>query len=344
MNGARLRAAFALLVLPLVMGACGAPAKSPAPPLPPLHLTPTTDLVAAAGLSWMLDAKPRALMEHVELAQAVQLAISDAKFRYFRDNNGGVELRTLEELVVADYDRTTLFLLRGSFSPAHIERDFKTHVEVEGRGVDRQSDALGTIIRTWGSNAQDEREQVAIFGHEALGLERGEFGPLRTAELFAQGKLKRSATALSVEPLAQAQKELGDAPLVVYVRGPFGKEWSHGLGGLLAASTGLAVAVRPADSDRRHDGDLLAVTVALYGAWGKDADQAASRLTATLHLFQESAIGKLCGVDHPVVGPRTRATSSEIAVDLSFDSARFFAGIADSTTSSVQEILGGMRE
>lgn len=344
MIGARLAIALALAALPLAMGACGGQAKAPPPPLPPLHLTPTTDLVAAAGLSWIIDAKPRALMEHVELAQAVQLAISDAKFRYFRDNNGGIELRTLEELVVADYDKTTLFLLRGSFSPAHLERDFKTHVEVEGRGVDRQSDALGTILRTWGSNAQDEREQLAIFGHEALGLERGDFGPLRNAELFAQGKLRRSATALSVDPLAQAQKELGDAPLVAYVRGPFGEEWSHGLGGLLAASTGLAVAVRPADSDRRHDGDLLAVTVALYGGWGEDADAAASRLTAALHLFQESAIGKLCGIDHPVVGPRTRATRSEIAVDVSFDSTRFFSGIADSTVSGVEEILGPIRE
>ena len=321
------------------------PTPRPSPTaLPPLHLAPTTDLVPAAGLTWMLDAKPRALLAHVELAQAVGLAVSDAKFRYFRDNNGGIDLRSLEELVVADYDETTLFLLRGSFDPARIERDFKTHVEVEGRGVDRRSDALGTIVRAWGSNAQDEREQIAVFGREAVGMERGKFGPLRVAELFAEEKLKRSATALAVDPLAEAAKEFAGAPVVVYVRGPFGKEWSHGLGGLLAASTGLAVAVRPADSARGHDGDLFAVTVALYGAWGNDADAAAARLAAALHLFQESAIGKLCGIDHPVVGPKTRATASEIALDVSFDSARFFSGIRDSTIGSMEEILGGIRE
>lgn len=319
--------------------ACGPSPKTP-PPAPPLHLSPTTDLAPAAGLVWLIDAKPRAIFSRVDAARAIAEVVSDAQFRHFQAENAGVDPRELEELVVAKYPQTTLFLARGTLDPARIEQTFSKTNDVEGRGVDRNADALGTITRTWGTTPSNEPQQIAIFGREVVAVERGRFGPLRTAELFAEERLKRASPALRTDPLAQVAARFSDAPLVAYAAGPFEDAWKHALGGLLAAATAAAVAVRFIDSDHGHDGDRMTVTIALYGSWGGDADAAASRLSAAIHLVQESAIGKLCGVDHPVVGPAPRASESEIAVDLTVDAETFFRGLRDATSAGAGEIFG----
>ena len=319
--------------------ACGAPAKSP-PPAPPLHLSPTTDLAPAADLVWLVDAKPRAIFSRVDAAHVIAEIAGDAQFRHFQAENAGIDPRELEEFVVAKYPKTTLFLARGTLDPARIEQTFSKTIDVEGRGVDRNADALGTITRAWGTTSSNEREQIAIFGREVVAVEQGQFGPLRTAELFAEERLKRASPALRTDPLAQAAARFSDAQLVAYAAGPFEDAWKHALGGLLAAATAAAVAVRFVDSDHGHDGDRMAITIALYGSWGRDADAAESRLSAAIHLIQESAIGKLCGVDHPALGPTPRASESEIAVDLTVDAETLFRGLRDGTSAGAGEIFG----
>ncbi len=322
-----------------LIASCGPPAKAPPPP-PPLHLSPTTDLAPAAALTFLIDAKPRAIFSRVDAAHAIAQVAGDAQFRHFQAENAGVDLRELEELVVAKYPKTTLYLARGTLDPARIEQTFSRTIDIEGRGVDRSADALGTITRTWGTSPSNEPTQIAIFGREVVAIERGQFGPLRTAELFAEERLKRASPALRTDPLAPVAARFADAPFVAYAAGPFEDAWKHALGGLLAAATAAAVGARFVDSDHGHDGDRIAITIALYGSWGNDADAAVSRLSAALHLLQESAIGKLCGVDHPAIGPSPRATSSEIAVDLTVDAEALFRGLRDATSGSAGEIMG----
>ncbi len=86
--------------------------------------------------------------------------------------------------------------------------------EVEGRAVER------AVTRFWGT-VGDEREQVAVFGREGVGIEHGGLGPLRAAIYFAQGRLKRSLPALRAEPLSAAAALLGEAPVRAFAPGPF---------------------------------------------------------------------------------------------------------------------------
>ncbi|MEO8875058.1 MAG: hypothetical protein ABI461_05680, partial [Polyangiaceae bacterium] len=190
--------ALLFLVAMIALTACGAPAKT-APSLPPLHLAPATDLVQAAGVRLLLEFQPRALLAHPELARALSRVISDENFSRFRDTHGGVDVRELEELVYAQYPQTTLMLARGVIDPSLVEKAFSTRVVIEGRGIDRHADPLGSIVRAWGSFGE-QREQMAIFGHELVGIESGHFGPLRSAEFFAEEKLKRASPALRTEP------------------------------------------------------------------------------------------------------------------------------------------------
>jgi hypothetical protein len=326
-----------LVLLALVIAACGAPAKSP-PSFAPLHLAPTTDLVQAANLNLLVDLAPREILSHVELARALAKAIPDEKFSHFRDANANVDLRELEELTFAKYPEADLVLARGVFDPAVVERTFDARATVEGRGIDRRADALGTITRTWGSIG-DRRSQLAIFGREVIGVENGHFGPLRSAEFFAEEKLKRASPALRAEPFASASAFLGDAPFRAIAAGPFDAPWKNAFGGLLGASTAVALSVRPDKSDAAHDGDRIAVTLALFGSWGDDGPAAEARLAASVDLIRQSALGQLCGLDHTVVGPTKRITANVIAIDATFQTEPFFRGIRDATTADAFEIF-----
>jgi hypothetical protein len=116
-------------------------------------------------------------------------------------------------------------------------------VTVEGRAIDRKGAADAQLVRTWGSGAAG-REQLAIFGTSAVGLEQGKLGPLRAAELFAEQRLKKASPALRSALLARASAVVGDGQLRAFAPGPFDAEWSKGLGGLLAATTAIGIAVR----------------------------------------------------------------------------------------------------
>jgi hypothetical protein len=321
----------------LVLAACGAPPKVPPSP-PPLHLAPTSDLVQAASIAALIQMRPREILSHPELARALAKVIPDEKFRHFRDSNAGVDVRELQELTYGIYPQTNLLLARGVFDPARIEAEFNTRVTVEGRAIDRRADPLGTIVRTWGSLG-DEREQLALFGREVIGLENGHFGPLRSAEFFAEEKLKRATPALRAEPLESASAFLGDAPFRAFAAGPFADPWKKALGGLVGGSTAIAISIKPAQSDAAHDGDRLAITLALFGSWGDDASAAEARLAASADLIRQSTLGGLCGLDHAVVGPTKRITPTVIAIDATFATEPFFRGIRDATNANGFEIF-----
>jgi hypothetical protein len=331
------QARVALGLLTLLVAACGAPAKS-APSFAPLHLAPTTDLVQAANLIVLVDIEPRAILAHAELAGSLASAIPDERFRHFRAANENVDLRELEEITYAKYPEGELHLARGVFDPVAIERAFDARATVDGRAIDRHADALGTITRTWGSIG-DRRSQLAVFGREVVGIEDGHFGPLRAAEFFAQEKLKRASPALRAEPFASASAFIGDAPFRIFASGPFEAPWNHAFGGLLGASTAVALSLKPARSDAAHDGDRIDVTLALFGSWGDDGPAAEARLAASVDLIRQSALGKLCGLDQAVAGPTKRITSNVIAIDATFQTEPFFRGIRDATTADAFEIF-----
>jgi hypothetical protein len=336
-----LAAVSSCVVLASAIGCGGGPsAKSTPPPLPPLHLQPVADLAPAAGLGWLVDTRPRAVFAHPEMVIAVRALFPDVKFETFTQRHGGVDLRQLDDLVVASYPKATLFLGHGLFDPQKVETAFAARANVEGRGIDRQSsDPLGTIVRTWGTvTLTSEREQIAIFGREALGVESGRFGPLRAAALFSEGRLKKASPALKTSPLARTSEVLGAGELRAFAPGPFEGEWAHALGGLLAASTaiGMSATFAPGSTD---EGGQLAFRVVVMGAWKDDAPAAATRLSAALDTLAASALGRLCGFDKPASGPTVRATDDALIADLTVRALPIFRGLKAATGASIDEVM-----
>jgi hypothetical protein len=341
---AHARARPVVVALALACGGCAvkAPPSAPLPPQPPpLQLAPVVGLAPAAGLEWVVAAAPRALTSRSELIPAIHALVPEGRFATFAAKNGGIDLRFLEELTVARYPETILYLARAPLDPARVEAAFAAQIgTADGRAIDRDGRAQDRIVRAWSDAAH---EQIALFGVSAVGFERGRFGPLRAAELFAQGRLKRASPALDAVPLARAAELAGDAPLRAFAPGPFRGEWARGLGGLVGAATAVAIAVRPPSTPpaAATARPLAPLTVSLFvlGAWNDKAPAAAERLAAAYGAISESTLGHLCGIDHPLTPPRTRAEPDHVALDVTIDALAIARGMHRAMAAQIDEIM-----
>jgi len=326
------REALALLLAGLsgAGGAAGCGAgdgsRAEAPHAEPWKLEPLVGLAPAAGLVWLVDVRLHELLAVPALAAATELVVPAARLDAFAERHGGVDLRRVSELVVADYDGSTLALARTDVQPARVEAAFAARaIAVEGRAVE------GGVTRFWGSIGR-EREQVAVFGARAVGLERGRFGPLRAAIYFALGKLKRAQPALAADPLARAAALLGDAPARAFAPGPFTGAWGAGLGGILAGTTAVAISATPSAG-------AVAFRVLLTGAWGADAAAAAARLASSFQLLANDALGRLLGVDHPREEPKVSGDAEALRLEVVVDADVLFRGLHAATDARIGEIM-----
>jgi hypothetical protein len=351
-----------------LLAACGAPAKAPtanaggtgerAPT--PLRVAHAADLAAAAGLTWLVEARLRELFANADLIPALHLLIREARLDKFAARNGGVDPRQVKEVVAAQYGSDSLLVVAtGLFDPVKLEATFAERAApLDGRAIDRANAPDGSplvpVARLWGT-IRSERQQLAILGREALALEQGRFGPLRAAEAFAQGKLKRARPALDSVPLARTSELLGDAPLRMFAPGPFEGAWALGLGGLLKASTAAAIGVRvvapaPAQATAAGAADTgagsgatpkvrLACTLVLTGGWGTSAPAAGERLGAAFDRLAQESLGHLCGLDRPLEGPRVKTTSDALTLEVALDPLEMARGLRAATEASVEEIM-----
>lgn len=331
---ARAFALIAAAALASSLSACGpsTPQAAPAPPAAPLFLTPACGLAPSAGLTWLVDVKPRAIAEVPDLIPAIALVFPEERLSAFAASHGGVDLRQLHELCVARYKDARLSIARVPLDPERIAEAFEARAT---KTVTRTFlDANPRVVRLT-SEVNAEPERVVIFGRESVALEQGAPGPLRAAEAFAFGKLKKAAPALKGAALRHVSEVLGEAPPVrVFVPGPFEGELASGLGGLLRAATALGASARWAGS-----GSSLAVRLVLAGAWGPDASAAAERLGAAAHVFAESALGHLFGLHRPVTAPVVHVEPDALVLDAVIDGAELARGVHDAVDAEIADIM-----
>ncbi|CAN5184418.1 hypothetical protein BH09MYX1_BH09MYX1_47270 [soil metagenome] len=347
----RLRAlAMAALVSSVAAVACG---HAENPPLDhPLELGAAIDWAPAAGLQSIVIASPKAILAHPELLPPLAEVIPNESFDVFATRHGGIDARELDEIVVGSYaDDRTLVLARGHLDPTRVEAAFGDRVTEPRRFVDQPGGPLSTVVRLEGSQGIFQHEMV-IFGRQAVGYETqmkqqvpaGEepvraahVGPLRAAELFALGKLKKASPVLHAAPLDATAKLVGEGVVRIFFPGPFAGGTEQGLAGLLKATTSVGVAVQP---EARPDGKpALHVILVLTGAWGDSAPAAAARLGAALTTLTSSGLGRLCGVNQPLRGPDVRGQPDALFADMVIDAAVLAQGLHAAVASEVSEIM-----
>jgi hypothetical protein len=319
----------------LVTAACsagqGPVVRAAAATAEPLDVEPLTNLVPAASVQWLIDVRPTEILATPALASAVDLVLPADRFEAYARGHGGIDLRQAREITIAAFPDATLSLARLTVDPGRIERAFTDlAAEVDGRASENG------VTRLWGTVGR-EHAQVAIFGHDAIGLEVGQLGPLRVAAYYAEGRLKRSLPALRADPLRGPADQLADAPIRAFAPGPFEGSWAKGLGGLLRAATAVAGSLRPVTTPT--GAVAMQLTVLILGAWGEDAQAAARRLAATFNVFADDPLGRLAGLNHPLDGPHVVGDATEVRLEVILDPTMLARGVRDATSAEVPDIV-----
>ena len=313
-----------------LFGAGCAP-KRPAlpPPLPPapLHLAPITDLVAAAGLSWMVIARPAELFRTSSLGPSLSLLLP----RENLDRLGlhlGFDVRLADSFVIANFGESTLYLVQIPHDGPGVEKRFLERltgsVEKSGSGT--------RTVRIAG-NLGAERRAMVDFEQTVIAIETGPSGPLRAAIAFSEGKLKKSKPALHADPLEALARRLGDAPLSVLAPAPGRAPWGRGAHGLLANAIAIGATATPAAEGLQVRGVAL-------GAWDEPPTQALHRLTRTIEDVVTSPLGRLTGLSEPIVPVATGGDRDAIRFEATLDAQKVAGGLRAATTATLGEIFG----
>jgi hypothetical protein len=319
-------------ILGMLTGGCGARPAPPAAARPtPLYLATACGLVPGAGLAWVADVRPRAIAEDPDLIPVVGALVPEGRFDAYARAHGGIDVRQVEELCVARYRQSTLLSARVPLSPSRVETAFAERATVPPRRtvlvatppvVQLDADVLG------------KPEHLAIFGREAVALETGGREALRASEAFALGKLRKSPPVLGTAALRPVVAALGEAPVRVLLPGPFEGEAARGLGGLLRATTAVGISARHVGPGAR-----VVVRLVLAGAWGGDGEAAAKRLAAAVDLVAESALGRVLGVNEPVIGPVARVSGDALVLEATVDGVRLARGAHDVLEGDIGALL-----
>lgn len=326
---------LAALALAMLGAGCGGPAKTPQKPAENLRLSRPCDLAQAASLDWIVEASPKRIAQIDDLIPAIAMLVPEARWSAFASANGGVDVRQVDELCVANYARhegaTTLAIAKVGIDPNRVERTF---TERSTRILNRSVVVERPRVVEIDADVTGQRESLGVFGRELVARERGpggSHGPLHAAIAFARGRLRRSPSAFENPELARALHVLGDAPLRALFRGPFTDDAA---GALVKASSTIGVALSFQGAPAK-----IGVRLVFLGSWGKDPNAAARHLTATAHAMQESALGRLLGLDRPVTAPTATATEDALVLETTLDGMALARGLRDATSAEIADVF-----
>jgi hypothetical protein len=316
----------ALVALASLVAGCAG--KQPLPvvaPSPPLHGGPITDLFAAAGLDWLVIARPSELLRAMgaPIARVLPPANLDKLSTHL-----GFDVRLADSLVVGGYGETTLYAVKVAHDGKNAEARFVERLTgdvvrgSEGSRIRRVSGVVGKTPRAFA----DLDESVVLF-------ESGPTGPMKAAVAFAQEKLKRAKPALVAEPLASLGKRLEDAPLLAMAPRPPRGGWTRGAHGILPMASAIGVAATP-------EGDALRVRGAALGAWDEPPTKALESLSATIADLTGAPLGRLLGLDRPRVAPSYGGDRDAIRFEATVDATTLAEGLWAATSAELGELFG----
>jgi hypothetical protein len=323
------------LIAPIAgCGGATEPAAPPQPKLPPLKTERLTDLMALAGLRWLILLRPREIASIPWLIPPIAAVVPEENFTRFAATTG-IDLRQLHEAVIATYagapDETTLYLGRHSGDPRAIERWVARRLT----GAERRAADRPDLIRLSGKLGLTPYA-LALLGPDVFAIQHAgsiSKGPARIASLYAEGKLKRSPTALSEDPLRALAARFGPAPLRAFALGPFEGELARGARGLLAGATAIGGAARPS----AREGIALAIAVA--GDFSTSGQAASEELLRAWDDLATGSFGHLLGLDRPVSPPLPTHAPDAVAIAMELDPRKLAAGLAAATSGQIADIM-----
>ena len=313
--------------------ACASTLRPSAAPAEPslLDLDPLVDLVPGAGLVWLVELRPQELQASPPLAAVFAAAATGAQLDAFAHRYGGVDVRRAESGGVIG--PRPVHARPGAPSCRPLARGAGLRgagPEVEGRAVERG------VTRFWGT-VGEEREQVAVFGRDGVGIEHGGLGPLQAAIYFAQGRLKRSLPALRAEPLAAAAALLGPAPVRAFAPGPLRGRLGRRLRGTARRGDGGS---GPPAGGRAGPGLAgVAASAGPDGRLGRRRARGSGPLRRLVSGSRRGPVRPLDGSRSPARWTRGDRRPDALALDVALDPVTMSRGVRAASGAPLAEIM-----
>jgi hypothetical protein len=311
-------------------GVLGCHTESPLPPAAPPARLATEDpveLIPAAGLRWLLLARPQALLENEAFCGECSRLLPEARLRAFAARTG-IELRKAVFGLIAGYDLATVYAVVTTEPVASAAvAAFRNHLRDGGR-LARPHPRLQSVTGMAGAKP----EALITVGERVALVTVGDLTFARVIEAFALGRLERSPTALRGAALSKLPEftQHADALAVLYVPGPFVGDWSHAGHGLLGASDALSVTLAPIGTG--------AARFALHLA-GDFPPDASERLETSWSELAESTTGRVLAFDRPLAPPQIRALPHRLELEIQLETAPIAAGLHAVLSGEAWEIL-----
>lgn len=296
-----------------------------------LHHGPITDFVPAAGLRWMLVARPKELWSNQVLRRGVEKLFPNDRLTIFTQQSG-IDLRQLGAGCVAGFDIGTLYLAETTDAVDRAKRAFLARLASEpltkhpGPGVTHITGIIGLTPESF----------VGLEGR-LVGVSVKDPTLTKIVGAFALGKLKKSPAALDGAALRELPKSLAVDPLQFYVPGPFTEEWAKGAGGLLGRSIAVGISARLVN--REAAATLLDVQAILIGDYGENASETIQRALATFQELTQSGLGRVLSLRDESVAPEILATRERVTLRVRLPLERLLDGLYAAVAANVWEML-----
>ncbi len=307
-----------------------ASASSKKPEPAPLYLGAPADYVPAAGLRWLVLARPKELLADPKLRKALARLIPQQSLDDYMTGTGVDPVR-VPAAAVAGFDYGTLYLARVGDEDALIEERFAKRLLSSKPRKHPHPD----LWRTTGMVGTTPQTLVRLDRH-LVAVSVGDPTPARVVEAFARRKLKKSPPALQGAALSTLPKEATDAPLVFLAPGPFSGEWMSGAHGLLAHALAVAITLRPLKGPNAGVGRF---TLYLAGDWKAVGPDSTARLVDAWDELSTSSTGALFGLDRLTAKPVVSGGDALLKLEIDADLQRLVAGLHAAVAADVGELM-----
>lgn len=289
-----------------------------------LSLAPLSRLCVLPRLEWLIEMKPKALYQRLDLFASL---FTTARFEAFQ-KRFGFDLRSASHALVASYGAGLLWGAQAFV----LQRTIASAFEARAQTTVRRTEAPGNIVSLEGV-VQGEPCTMMTLGNEAVLMEeRTTGGALRAASLLAQKRLVKTKPAIELAPLQQLRARLGEAEVLALAPGPFADAWTNAASGMLAAATALGGSLRVRGAD-------VVCTMCILGVADRDADAAKTRALATLDKVLASDVARVAGLDHTKEPPRAHTEGDALWVEVVYDAKRLSEGIHRLLEGSAEELM-----
>jgi hypothetical protein len=283
--------------------------------------------VPAAGLRWLLMARPQSISRHPVLSQALVILFPTERLDGYAQATG-VDLRSTPNALAAGFDYATLYMAETPHENSVVQEKFERRL-LHHAHVRRPHPRLW-----WVSGVVGETPQTLVrIDEQLVAVSVGDPTPARTVEAFARGRLKESPAALEGAALSSLPESLHDAPLRFYAPGPFDEEWKRGAHGLLAGALALGASARPAP-----DGSI-AVELVLSGDFWSEP-HAETRLRSAWSDLAESTLGRLLGLHRPAREAAVRLERDRLELSVAVELKPLVNGLHAAVAADIWQIMG----